>query len=76
MPSLTDTRITVNDNEDVRMRDEGLSRLSLEVGDRSRLDDLSKNHLLILILLVMNVVDLNCTVLGVTQQVSGRCLSR
>jgi len=76
VPSLTDTRITVNDHEDVKMRDEGLSRLSLEVGDRSRLDDLSKNHLFILILLVMNVVDLNCKVLVVTQQESGRCLSR
>jgi len=30
VPSLTDTRITVNGNEDVKMRDEGLSRLSLE----------------------------------------------
>jgi len=76
VPSLTDTRITVNDNEDVKMRDEGSSRLSSVVGDKSRLDDLSKTISSFLFLLIMNVVDLNCTVLGVTQQESGRCLSR
>jgi len=68
--------VIVNDNGDVKMRDEGSSRLSSVVGDKSRLDELSKTISSFLFLLIMNVVDLNCTVLGVTQQESGRCLSR